>query len=90
MAVAEPGATKCQPSSFGGTKPSQVPVVLKFAAVIGGGVLVSSEISYGTPNVSADPVPALATTKAPTAATTPASRHVVKRALPLNTAFLLQ
>jgi hypothetical protein len=44
MTVAPPGTSKCHPSSHGGTTPSQLPVVLKFAAVIGVGVFGSSPI----------------------------------------------
>jgi len=42
MAVKPPGTVKCHPSSCGDTMPAQLPVVLKPAAVIGGGVLGSS------------------------------------------------
>jgi hypothetical protein len=62
--------------------------VAKLAAVIGVGVFGSSPIWYGLPKVEADPVPALATTKAPTPAAMPASRHPVRRAVLLNTGFL--
>jgi hypothetical protein len=88
MRVAPPGTSKCHPSSHGGTTPSQLPVVAKVAAVIGVGVFGSSPIWYGVPKVAADPAPALAATKAPTAATRPASRHPVRRAVLLNTGFL--
>ena len=44
MTVAPPGTSKCHPSSHGGTTPSQLPVVLKAAAVIGVGVFGSSPI----------------------------------------------
>jgi hypothetical protein len=88
MRVAPPATSKCHPSSHGGTTPSQLPVVAKVAAVIGVGVFGSSPIWYGVPKVAADPAPALAATKAPTAATRPASRHPVRRAVLLNTGFL--
>jgi len=88
MRVAPPGTTKCHPSRYAGTTPSQLPVVGKLAAVIGVLVFGSSPIWYGLPKVAADPIPALAATKAPTAVTTPASRHTVKRAVLLNTGFL--
>ena len=88
MSVAPPGTSKCHPSSHGGTTPSQLPVVAKVAAVMGVAVFGSSPIWYGAPKVAADPAPALAATKAPTAATMPASRHPVRRAVLLNTGFL--
>src|ERR1700733_13737518 len=85
MRVVPPGTSKCHPSSHGGTTPSQLPVVAKVAAVIGVGVFGSSPIWYGAPRGAADPAPALAATLAPTAATRPASRHPVRRAVLLNT-----
>jgi len=88
MRVAPPGTSKCHPSSHGGTTPSQLAVVAKVAAVIGVGVFGLSPIWYGVPKVAADPAPALAATKAPTAVTMPTSRHPVRRAVLLNTGFL--
>jgi hypothetical protein len=42
MDVAPPGTSKCHPSSCGATMPAQLPVGVKFAAVIGSVVLGSS------------------------------------------------
>src|SRR5215471_7481255 len=89
MKLASPGTAKCHPSWPGGTKPAQLPVGLKFAAVIGVEIFGSSCIWYVFALDAADPVPAVTTTRAPTAATTPASRHPVKRAVLVNTGSLL-
>jgi hypothetical protein len=89
MAVSPPGTSKCHPSRYAGTKPAQLPVVAKPAAVVGSAVFGSSGIWYGLPNVEADPIAALVATTAPTTATTPASRHPVRRAVLLNTASSL-
>ena len=87
--VEPPGRVKCQPSSCGATYPAQLPVEVKFAAVIGGGVFGSSWIWYELPLAAADPVAAVASTAPtatmPAAPTTAASRHPVTRALLLNT-----
>jgi hypothetical protein len=93
MTVAPPGTSKCHPSSCGATKPAQLPVGVKVAAMIGVGVAGSSWIWYGLPLATVDPVPAVATTavpatKMPTPATSPAMRHPVKRAVLLNTGSL--
>jgi len=61
--VESPGRTKCHPSSSGATMPSQLAWVLKPAAVTGVAVFGLSGTWYGLPVVSADPVPALTTTK---------------------------
>jgi hypothetical protein len=92
MAVKPPVTTKCHPSSFGEIKSAQLPVRLKFCAVIGVGVFGSSGIWYELPLAADDPVPALITTKALMAAITaptPASRHPLKRAVLLDTDSLL-